>query len=70
MVNRDYTKVVNAKNLTTGDACIIPYGDYNYYETERRLVYDVSIGECRLLQQIYDCLSNGHECLISLGYKG
>lgn len=63
---RDYNKVVNFKNNTTGEC----YASVDYDPTNQLDGFvKVSLRDFTILNNVLDCLQNNHGILITIGYK-
>lgn len=63
---RDYNKVVNFKNTTTGEC----YSSVDYDSSNKLDGFvNVSLRDFTILSHVLDCLQNNHGILITIGYK-
>lgn len=61
---KDYLKIINVQDLTTGDIiCSVPINH------DRLLTTQLSLYELDLLTNIIDLLQNEHSVCIKTGYK-
>lgn len=74
MAIRNYNKVINIKDVTTGDIVTsIDFRDFDFGKLNQNSnclgFMDLKIGHLYLLQEIINILNDGHDVYIFTGYK-